>query len=340
MPGEVDHDRVAGGGRRARPAPGWRSPRAGGRARPRSPRRGPRSRPCRPRGPCHSPSSAFGRTPTSIVNAQLLALGGQLADVELRVADRGDAGLEQRPLVPLGQPVAKRLLDDRLAADPLDHQLRRHLALAKAGHLHLAGERRRGAVDALGERLGLDRDVDLDPRLGELCDLGLHQGLRSLVATTLRPVDPGRTAIGTWSGGRFMHFGEPIDDERLIALLRPGDGIDTVITADVYGAGEADAMLGRALEGVDRDSYSPGRRRRPRLRRRRARRAARLSPVHRPAPARARRVRLLPAPRDRGEPRADRRRRASTCCCSTTPTAPASPPRRSGTGWRRCATPA
>ena len=32
-----------------------------------------------------------------------------------------------------------------------------------------------------------------------------------------------------------MHFGEPVDDERLIELLRPGDGIDTVITADVYG---------------------------------------------------------------------------------------------------------
>ena len=31
------------------------------------------------------------------------------------------------------------------------------------------------------------------------------------------------------------------------ALLRPGDGIDTVITADAYGAGEADALLGRAL---------------------------------------------------------------------------------------------
>jgi aryl-alcohol dehydrogenase-like predicted oxidoreductase len=69
-------------------------------------------------------------------------------------------------------------------------------------------------------------------------------------------VDPGETAIGTWSGGRFMHFGEPIDDERLIALLRPGAGIDTAITADVYGEGEADAMLGRALQGVPRDSYS------------------------------------------------------------------------------------
>ena len=58
---------------------------------------------------------------------------------------------------------------------------------------------------------------------------------------------PGHVAVGTWSGGRFMHFGEPLDDDRLAALLRPGDGIETVITADAYGAGEADALLGRAL---------------------------------------------------------------------------------------------
>ncbi len=67
--------------------------------------------------------------------------------------------------------------------------------------------------------------------------------------------DPTRTAIGTWSGGRFMHFGEPLDDERLIALLRPDERLRTVITADAYGAGEADALLGRALDGVARDSY-------------------------------------------------------------------------------------
>jgi aryl-alcohol dehydrogenase-like predicted oxidoreductase len=68
-------------------------------------------------------------------------------------------------------------------------------------------------------------------------------------------MDPTTTAIGTWSGGRFMHFGEPLEDERFTALLCPGDGIDTVITADAYGAGEADRALGRALRGVDRDSY-------------------------------------------------------------------------------------
>jgi aryl-alcohol dehydrogenase-like predicted oxidoreductase len=68
-------------------------------------------------------------------------------------------------------------------------------------------------------------------------------------------MDPTTSAIGTWSGGRFMHFGEPLGDERLTALLRPGEGIDTVITADVYGSGEADSALSAALEGVDRERY-------------------------------------------------------------------------------------
>jgi aryl-alcohol dehydrogenase-like predicted oxidoreductase len=53
-----------------------------------------------------------------------------------------------------------------------------------------------------------------------------------------------------------MHFGEALDDDRLGELLRPGAGIGTVMTADAYGAGEADELLGRALEGVPRDDYT------------------------------------------------------------------------------------
>ena len=52
-----------------------------------------------------------------------------------------------------------------------------------------------------------------------------------------------------------MHFGEPVDDDRLAALLRPDEGIASVITADTYGAGAADALLGRALAGVPRSQY-------------------------------------------------------------------------------------
>lgn len=66
--------------------------------------------------------------------------------------------------------------------------------------------------------------------------------------------DPGATAIGTWSGGRFLHFGQAIEEDRLIELLRP-NGIDTVLTADAYGQGEADRVLGRALAGHSREDY-------------------------------------------------------------------------------------
>ncbi|HEY4281282.1 MAG TPA: aldo/keto reductase [Conexibacter sp.] len=71
---------------------------------------------------------------------------------------------------------------------------------------------------------------------------------------------PTQTAIGTWSGGRFMHFGEPVEDDRLVALLRPdpisaGAGIHTVMTADAYGAGDADRLLGSTLKGLAREEY-------------------------------------------------------------------------------------
>ncbi len=66
-------------------------------------------------------------------------------------------------------------------------------------------------------------------------------------------VDLGPSAVGTWSGGRFMRFGVPVDDERFMALIAPDQGIRTVITADVYGEGQADEMLGRVLAGRDRE---------------------------------------------------------------------------------------
>src|SRR3954464_15047270 len=52
-----------------------------------------------------------------------------------------------------------------------------------------------------------------------------------------------------------MHFGEQLDEDRLLALYRPDESIRTVLTADVYGQGQADSVLGRALEGLERDSY-------------------------------------------------------------------------------------
>jgi aryl-alcohol dehydrogenase-like predicted oxidoreductase len=66
-----------------------------------------------------------------------------------------------------------------------------------------------------------------------------------------------RTAYGTWNGGRYMHFGEAIDEARFDAcILRAYEkGIRTFMTADVYGNGAADEAVGRSLAGVPRDSY-------------------------------------------------------------------------------------
>ena len=70
-------------------------------------------------------------------------------------------------------------------------------------------------------------------------------------------MDLTRTAFGTWSGGRYAQFGEPLAEERFINLIQHAyrSGIRTFMTADVYGAGAADEMLGRALAGLPRDSY-------------------------------------------------------------------------------------
>ena len=67
--------------------------------------------------------------------------------------------------------------------------------------------------------------------------------------------NPSQSALGAWSGGRFIHFGEEIEEQRLVELLRPGNGIDTLITADAYGAGAADEIVGQSLSGVPREDY-------------------------------------------------------------------------------------
>lgn len=68
--------------------------------------------------------------------------------------------------------------------------------------------------------------------------------------------EPSHVALGSWSGGRFMNFGESLEEDRLTALLRPGGGVDTLVTADVYGQGAADLAVGRALAGVPRGDFT------------------------------------------------------------------------------------
>lgn len=73
----------------------------------------------------------------------------------------------------------------------------------------------------------------------------------------LPDMDVSLTGFGSWNGGRFMHFGESLDEDRWIRLVRMAweKGVRTFITADVYGLGAADTLLGKALKGVPRDSY-------------------------------------------------------------------------------------
>ena len=65
------------------------------------------------------------------------------------------------------------------------------------------------------------------------------------------------TAYGTWSAGRFMHFGETLSEERFLSCIATAweAGIRTFVTADVYGNGKADELLGQALAGVPREEY-------------------------------------------------------------------------------------
>ena len=73
-------------------------------------------------------------------------------------------------------------------------------------------------------------------------------------------MDVTRTAYGTWSGGRFMHFGEPLPEERYLSVIRLAHerGIRTFMTADVYGNGRADEEpwgLAGMLHDADYDRW-------------------------------------------------------------------------------------
>lgn len=54
-----------------------------------------------------------------------------------------------------------------------------------------------------------------------------------------------------------MHFGEPLEDERFLGVIRHAyaKGIRTFMTADVYGNGQGDEMVARGLTGLPRESY-------------------------------------------------------------------------------------
>ena len=64
-----------------------------------------------------------------------------------------------------------------------------------------------------------------------------------------------RTAYATWSGGSYTGMGEPLSEERNLQVIHHAweRGIRTFLTADVFGQGAADDLLGRALAGMPRN---------------------------------------------------------------------------------------
>ena len=133
-------------------------------------------------------------------------------------------------------PGATVMVERDAEGDEEDHPLK----------LKIVKPRKRPAKKAEPEKVGVGA------KKGDDDDAAGRAAIPNPQATT----PPSNKAIGTWSGGRFLRFGEAIEPERLEALLRPGDGIDAVLSADVYGTGDADSLLGRALHGIAREDYS------------------------------------------------------------------------------------
>jgi hypothetical protein len=121
---------------------------------------------------------------------QRLTLGGQVAEVDLGLADGLDPGLVDGLDVPARQRRADGLVEDRLAADALDDDGRRHLALAEARHAQVAAHAAGGLVDAPLDLLRGDLRGDSNPGLGELFDGGLDVRCSGHVASEDSVVTP------------------------------------------------------------------------------------------------------------------------------------------------------
>ena len=83
---------------------------------------------------------------------------------------------EQALLVPLGQRLADRLLQDGAVAEPLDHQRGRRLALAEAGHPHLPRQARGRRAGCRDRRRSAGTSTSTRTReSGSSVTVGLHR---------------------------------------------------------------------------------------------------------------------------------------------------------------------
>src|SRR5436190_5256715 len=98
---------------------------------------------------------------------QRRALVGKLAQVDLRMPDRRDVRAVHGLLVPIGNATLNGLAEQLLAADALEDDLGRHLALAEARNLHVATELGGCSVQLALDCFGGHLDVQADARFGQ-----------------------------------------------------------------------------------------------------------------------------------------------------------------------------
>ena len=106
---------------------------------------------------------------------QRLALGGQIADVELGLADGHDPGAVDCVDVPAAERAAKRFVEHRLAAEAADHHRWRDLPLAESRDSHLPPELARCLLEAALNLLRGHLRVDADARFRKLGDACLDR---------------------------------------------------------------------------------------------------------------------------------------------------------------------
>ena len=107
---------------------------------------------------------------------QRRALLGQVADVDVRLADRRDPGRVDRVDVPTTERAAQRLVEHVFAPEPPNHHRGRHLALAKPWNPQVRAECASRLLNpALDLRRG-DLGLQAHARLRKLGDRGGNGG--------------------------------------------------------------------------------------------------------------------------------------------------------------------
>src|SRR5262249_14368413 len=95
-------------------------------------------------------------------------------DLDIRVPDRAELGIEQRLFVPLRERLPDGLLEAGAEPESLDHQRGRRFPLAEARQTHFAGQPSGSALEAAADVLRRDLDLNFRPRPGQFGDGGLH----------------------------------------------------------------------------------------------------------------------------------------------------------------------